>query len=290
MKSLRGLGVALVTPFDVNGKIDFVALLKLLKHTADNGVDYWVVMGSTGEAITLTEEEQEEVLQFVLKNNPTQLPIIFGLGGSNTSGLVNRLQKLDLSGVTAILSSSPAYNKPTQQGIIAHFNQIANNSPIPVILYNVPGRTCSNMDASTTLSLANHPNIIAIKEASGNLNQVEDIIKGAPDGFMLTSGDDMLTSAITSLGGIGTISVLANALPNQFSNMVKIALSGDVNTSAHIERSLQEISNLMYVEGNPTGLKELLAQQGICTNNVRLPLLPATHELKMAIQLAIVKL
>ncbi len=287
MKSLRGLGVALVTPFDVDGEIDYEALLKLLKHTANNGVDYWVVMGSTGEAITLSEKEQEEVLQFVLKNNPNQLPIVFGLGGSNTAALVSKLKNMDLSGVTAILSSSPAYNKPTQQGIIAHFNKLADNSPLPIILYNVPGRTCSNMKAATTINLALHPNIIGIKEASGDLEQVKDIINGAPNDFMLTSGDDMLTPAIAKLGGKGAISVLANALPTEFKQLVMAAISKDQEASNRWISKLREINELMYVEGNPTGLKELLAQQEICKNNLRLPLIPATPKLQGDIKSAI---
>jgi len=284
MKSLTGLGVALVTPFDEYGEIDYKALLTLLKHTANNGVDYWVVMGSTGEAITLSDEEQEDVLKFVLKNNPNSLPIVFGLGGSNTAALVSRLEKLNLRGVTAILSSSPAYNKPTQQGIIAHFNELANNSPLPIILYNVPGRTCSNMEAGTTVVLASHPNIIAIKEASGDLEQVKEIINGAPNNFILISGDDILTPAITELGGKGTISVLANALPQEFKQLVAAALRGEIELSKQRADKIKEMNNLMYVEGNPTGLKELLAQQGICQNNVRLPLVPASPTLQAAIK------
>ncbi len=287
MKSLEGLGVALVTPFDGDGKIDYEALLALLKHTANNDIDFWVVMGSTGETITLSDQEQEEVLQFVLKNNPNNLPIVFGLGGNNTAALVSRLKNLNLRGVTAILSSSPAYNKPTQQGIIAHFNKLADNSPLPIILYNVPSRTCSNMEAETTLILASHPNIIAIKEASGDLEQVKNIINGAPTDFILTSGDDMLTPAITELGGKGAISVLANALPTEFKQLVAVAISGDQNACNQWISKLQEINDLMYVEGNPTGLKELLAQQGICQNNVRLPLMPATPKLQESIKSAI---
>ncbi|MCF6361192.1 MAG: 4-hydroxy-tetrahydrodipicolinate synthase [Cyclobacteriaceae bacterium] len=286
MESLKGLGVALVTPFDVDEKIDFEALLKLLKYTATHGVDYWVVMGSTGEAITLSNEEQEEILQFVLKNNPNNLPIVFGLGGSNTAALLTRLQALDLSGVTAILSSSPAYNKPTQQGIIAHFKLLADNSPKPIILYNVPGRTCSNMEASTTLNLASHPNIVGIKEASGDLEQIKEIIEGVPDGFIITSGDDMLTPEITKLGGAGAISVLANALPAEFKQLVTASINKDENTSNHLVSKLQEINDLMYVEGNPTGLKELLSQQGVCSNNVRLPLVSATYNLQKSIKAA----
>lgn len=284
MRELIGLGVALVTPFKEGGTIDYDALLKLLKHTANNGVDYWVVMGSTGEAITISDEEQSEILSFVIKNNPKGLPIVFGLGGSNTAALVNRLQVIDLSGVTAILSSSPAYNKPTQKGIIAHFNNLADNSPVPIILYNVPGRTCSNMEAETTLELAEHPNIIGIKEASANLDQVKRIVNKAPEDFILTSGDDMLTPGITEIGGKGAISVLANAIPKKFKEMTESALNGKIEESKSIAIKLMDINNLMYEEGNPTGLKELLAQLDICSNTVRLPLVSATPELKLSIE------
>ncbi len=289
MKQLIGLGVALATPFDANNTIDYDALLRLLKHTSTNGADYWVVMGSTGEAITLSDKEQKEVLKFILANNPAHLPVVFGLGGSNTATLVNSVQKLDLKGVTAILSSSPAYNKPSQEGIIAHFNALADNSPLPIILYNVPGRTCSNMEASTTITLAKHTNIIGIKEASGNLQQIEKIINGTPQGFFITSGDDMLTPAITELGGKGAISVLANALPKQFKQLVDTALAGNISTSEQFANQLKEISELMYEEGNPSGLKELLAQQSICNNLVRLPLVSATSNLKTKIQKAVSK-
>lgn len=284
MRELIGLGVALVTPFKEGGTIDYNALLKLLIHTANNGVDYWVVMGSTGEAITISDEEQSEILSFVIKNNPKGLPIVFGLGGSNTAALVNRLQVIDLSGVTAILSSSPAYNKPTQKGIIAHFNNLADNSPVPIILYNVPGRTCSNMEAETTLELAKHPNIIGIKEASANLDQVKRITSKAPLEFILTSGDDMLTPEITEIGGKGAISVLANAIPKKFKEMTQSALKGEIEESKSMVIKLMDINNLMYEEGNPTGLKELLAQLGICSNTVRLPLVSATPELKLSIE------
>lgn len=280
MNSLQGLGVALVTPFDAHNGIDFEALLKLLKHTANNSVDYWVVMGSTGEAITLSNKEQDEVLAFVKNNNPKNLPIVFGLGGSNTAALIERLEELDLSGVTAILSSSPAYNKPTQEGIIAHFKLFADNSPVPIILYNVPSRTCSNMEASTTIELAAHTNIIAIKEASGDLQQAEQIIASTVKNFMLISGDDMLTTELIKIGATGLISVLANALPEQFSQLTTFALNGEIAESKESVNHLQELSDLMYVEGNPAGIKELLAQQGICNNFVRLPLVAATQSLQ----------
>jgi 4-hydroxy-tetrahydrodipicolinate synthase len=283
MQELVGLGVALVTPFNKKGEIDYEGLLKLLCHTAENGVGFWVVMGSTGEAITLSDKEQIEVLTFITKNNPDQLPIIFGIGGNNTATLVERLQEIDLSKVTAILSSSPAYNKPTQTGIIAHFTKLANVSPKPILLYNVPGRTASNMLASTTIELSKHPNIIGIKEASGDLLQVMEIINGVDPNFIVTSGDDLLTPSMTSIGGRGAISVLANALPKEFSLMVKSGLAGDFKTCRNQAFQLLAINKLMYQEGNPTGLKELLFQLGICGNEVRLPLVSASNNLSKEI-------
>lgn len=284
MQKILGLGVALVTPFNENGEIDYNGLLNVLAHTANNGVDYWVVMGSTGEAATLSDKEQEQVLNFVVDNNPKNLPIVFGLGGSNTAALSQRMQEMDLSTVTAVLSSSPAYIRPGQEGILAHFENLADNCPKPILLYNVPGRTASNMEASTTIKLASHPNIIGIKEASGNLLQVMEIIKGTPENFIITSGDDLLTPAITSVGGKGAISVLANAFPKEFKLMIDSGLSGDFTSSRNQAFELLHINSLMYVEGNPTGLKELLFQLGICSNHLRLPLVSASSKLKKSFE------
>lgn len=283
MQKLKGLGVALVTPFDEKGNIDYQSLLKLLEHTANNGVDYWVVMGSTGEAITLSTQEKTDVLRFVNEHNPNNLPIIVGIGGSNTSAIIDELNSVDLSFVSAILSSSPAYNKPTQKGIIAHFEKIANSSSKPIILYNVPGRTASNMEASTTIALSKHANIIGIKEASGNVLQVMEIIKGCSDDFIITSGEDLLTPALISIGAQGLISVLANALPKEFKRMVDSSLSENYTSSRHQAFNLLKLNELMYAEGNPTGIKELLSQMGICGNQVRLPLVAATQELRSKI-------
>lgn len=279
MQELKGLGVALVTPFDQKGNIEYLSLRQLLEHTVKGGVDFWVVMGSTGEAITLSEQEQTDVLSFVQKNNPKKLPIVLGMGGSDTASIIDRINSIDLTGVTAILSSSPAYNKPTQKGIIAHFEKIANSSPKPIMLYNVPGRTASNMEAASTIKLSKHPNIIGIKEASGNIPQVMKVIQGCANGFIITSGDDMLTPALISVGAQGLISVLANALPKEFKIMIDSALTGDFNASRHQAFKIMELSELMYVEGNPTGVKELLSQLSICSNQVRLPLVAATSDL-----------
>ena len=287
MKALEGLGVALVTPFDIKGKIDYNGLSRLLKHTVKGGVDYWVVMGSTGEAATISDDEQSEILDFVAKNNPTNRPIVFGLGGNNTAAMQDRLGNLDLSKVTAVLSSSPAYNKPSQAGIIKHFTVLADHSPKPILLYNVPGRTASNMLASTTIELSKHQNIVGIKEASGDLLQIMEVIKGTPSDFIVTSGDDLLTTALLSVGGNGLISVLANAKPKAFKKMVQSGLDGDFATSRKEAFGLLKLNSLMYKEGNPAGVKELLKQLGICGNTLRLPLVEASQELAQEIAKAI---
>ncbi len=279
MKKLHGTGVALVTPFQSSGqRIDFTALKKLLTHTA-RGVEYFVVMGTTGESATLTKDEKRLVLNFVLQNNPKRLPIVYGIGGNNTLEVVNELQSTDLSGVTAVLSVSPYYNKPSQEGIYQHFVAVANASAKPIILYNVPGRTSSNLSANTTLRLAQHKNIIGIKEASGNLEQCMVIAKRKPQDFMLISGDDLLTLPIYALGGVGIISVLANAMPMVFKNMRSNWLSGQ-HTKAQLEAfKLLEINGPMYEEGNPVGIKHLLKLIGIGNGEVRLPLTKASAAL-----------
>ena len=271
MKKLFGSGVALVTPFDEIGKIDFKALKRLLIYTA-KGVDYFVVMGTTGESATLSKEEKKSVLKFVLENNPKKLPIVYGIGGNNTQSVLDELTSTDLKGVTAILSVSPYYNKPPQEGIFQHFKQVAAASPLPIILYNVPGRTGSNITAQTTLRLASLKNIIGIKEASGNLEQCMKIVKEKPKDFMLISGDDMLTLPIYSIGGVGVISVLANALPQIFLKIKENFYSGRLK-QAHIEQfKIIDINAPMYEEGNPIGLKYLLSLIGVCGHTVRLPL------------------
>lgn len=279
MKKLHGTGVALVTPFQSSGqRIDFTALKKLLTHAA-RGVEYFVVMGTTGESATLTKDEKRSVLNFVQQNNPKRLPIVYGIGGNNTLEVVNELQSTDLSGVTAVLSVSPYYNKPSQEGIYQHFVAVANASAKPIILYNVPGRTSCNLSANTTLRLAQHKNIIGIKEASGNLEQCMAIAKQKPKDFMLISGDDLLTLPIYALGGVGVISVLANAMPMVFKNMRSNWLSGH-HTKAQSEAfKLLEINGPMYEEGNPVGIKFLLKLIGIGNGEVRLPLTMASAAL-----------
>jgi 4-hydroxy-tetrahydrodipicolinate synthase len=278
MKKLAGTGVALVTPFTKTGAIDFPALRNLLRHTA-KGVDYWVVMGTTGEAAALGKAEKKEVLQFVLANNPARLPVVYGIGGNNTAQVIEELKTTNTAGVTAILSVSPYYNKPSQEGIYRHFCAVADASPKPVILYNVPGRTGSNLTATTTLRLAAHPNIMGIKEASGNLEQCMAIARSKPAGFMLISGDDLLTVPLYAIGAEGVISVLANAYPKTFRKMTTAAAKGRYQQATKALFSLLDINTPMYEEGNPVGIKALLAELKICKPHVRLPLAAASPEL-----------
>ncbi len=285
MRKLYGTGVALVTPMNEDGAIDFNGLKKLLDHTA-KGVDYYVVMGTTGESVTLNKDEKKEVLSFVRKNNTKKLPIVYGVGGNNTQAVLDEIQNTDFRGVAAILSVSPYYNKPSQEGIYQHFKNIAAASPVPVLLYNVPGRTGSNITADTTLRLASVKNIIGIKEASGNLEQCMKIVKYKPAGFMLISGDDMLTLPIYTLGGVGVISVLANAYPLEFKKMKEGANSGKLTSAQKAQLSLLDINGPMYEEGNPVGVKYLLSILGVCKPFVRLPLVNPTAKLKQKIEAA----
>ena len=283
LKKLVGTGVALVTPLDENGSIDFKSLKKLLTHTA-KGVDYYVVMGTTGESATLTKEEKESVLRFVIANNRKGLPIVYGIGGNNTQNVIDEIRNTDLAHVDAILSVSPYYNKPPQEGIYQHFMAIANASPLPIIIYNVPGRTATNLTADTTLRLAKHENIIGIKEASGNLEQCMMIAKLKPKKFMLISGDDMLTLPIYSIGGAGVISVLANAYPTIFKKIKDFFLSGNYKRAQAEQFKLLEINPIMYEEGNPVGLKHLLKLMRIGNGVVRLPLVSASAGLQKKIE------
>ncbi len=278
MKTLHGTGVALVTPFDESGNIDFASLKRLLVHVS-KGVDYLVVQGTTGESATLSKEEKRKVLAFVIKNNRKNLPIVYGIGGNNTAAVLEEIQDTDFSSIAAILSVSPYYNKPSQEGIVHHFHFVADASPRPVILYNVPGRTASNLAASTTLRLAKHKNIVGVKEASGNLEQCMKIAMDKPSDFMLISGDDLLTLPIYAIGGVGVISVLANAYPVVFKKMKDFAFSGDYAKAQKELFKLVDINAPMYEEGNPVGVKQLLYEMGICGPNVRLPLIQASDAL-----------
>ncbi len=283
MKKLSGTGVALVTPFQEDGQIDFVALKKILDHTA-KGVDYFVVMGTTGESATLSKDEKKEVLQFVLKNNSKKLPVVYGIGGNNTDSVIEEIHSTNLKGVTALLSVSPYYNKPSQEGIYQHFKKVADTSTLPIILYNVPGRTASNLTTDTTLRLAQHQNIVGIKEASGNMEQCMKIAKEKPKDFLLISGDDMLTVPLYSIGGAGIISVLANAYPLVFRKMTDAAKVGNFSKAAAETFRLLDINGPMYEEGNPTGVKYLMSLMGLCMPYVRLPLVEPSSGLRKKIE------
>jgi 4-hydroxy-tetrahydrodipicolinate synthase len=283
MKKFYGTGVALVTPFDAKGAIDFKSLKKLLTHTA-KGVDYYVVMGTTGESATITADEKKKVLEFVKANNRKNLPIVFGIGGNNTQQVLDIIKSTNLKGVDGILSVSPYYNKPSQEGIYQHFKAVADASPLPVILYNVPGRTASNLTAETTLRLANHKNIIGVKEASGNLEQCMKISKNMPKDFLLISGDDLLTVPLYSIGAKGVISVLANSHPVIFKKMKEFAFAGNFAKASQEQFKLLEINGPMYEEGNPVGVKQVLQEMEVCSNMVRLPNVPASEGLQKKIK------
>jgi len=285
MKKFTGTGVALVTPFQGDGSIDFASLKKLLTHI-ETSVNYFVVMGTTGESSTLTKEEKKEVLQFVLKNNPEKLSIVYGIGGNNTESVLDEIEATSFKGVSAILSVSPYYNKPSQEGIRQHFKKIADASPVPVIIYNIPGRTASNLSAETILKLAHHENIIGIKEASGNLEQCMKIAKNKPKDFLLISGDDLLTLPLYSIGGVGVISVLANAFPITFKKITESASDGNYLKAAAETFKFLEINSPMYEEGNPTGIKYLLSLMKICKPHVRLPLVEPSAGLRKKIESA----
>jgi len=271
------MGVALITPFKTDESIDFDALARIVEHQIKNGTDYLVVCGTTAETPTLTDEEKEEVTRFVVNCNNGRLPIVLGVGGNNTKAVVEKLQHYDFTGIDAILSVTPYYNKPSQEGLYQHYAAIATASPLPIILYNVPGRTGVNMLPATTLRLANEfKNICAIKEASGNFSQIDDIIKNKPEDFMVISGDDGITFPLITLGAVGVISVIGNAFPREFSRMVRLALEGDYQNARKIHHRFTELIELLFVEGNPAGVKSMLAVMGFIENKLRLPLVPNT--------------
>lgn len=286
MNQLKGTGVALITPLLEDFSIDFEGLKRLVDHVISGGVDYLVILGTTGEAATLNSLEKKEVLKACLEYNQGRVPIVYGIGGNNTQAVLDDISDAELSGISAILSVSPYYNKPSQAGIIAHYTAIADECPVPVILYNIPGRTMSNMTAATTLKLAEHPNIIGMKEASGNLEQCMQIAAEKPKDFLLISGDDLMTRAMYSVGGSGIISVLANALPQTF----KAMCHGTEEESLKAAFSILGLNSMMYLEGNPVGIKNLLKHQGICGDQVRLPMLRATEELSEKIKLQLEKM
>lgn len=274
---LRGMGVALVTPFKQDGDIDFDALKRLVEYQITNGTDYLVVLGTTAETPTLTEEEKEAVIQTVVSTVHGRVPLVLGMGGNNTQSLVNKIRTSDFNGIDALLSVTPYYNKPSQEGLYRHYEAIAKASKLPIILYNVPGRTGVNMLPETTLRLAHDfSNIVAIKEASGNFTQIDDIIKNKPERFSVISGDDGITYPLLTLGAVGVISVIGNAFPYEFSRMVRLALNGDYQHALLIHHQFTELIKLLFVEGNPAGVKSMLAAMGFIENRLRLPLVPTT--------------
>ena len=279
MNKFKGTGVALVTPFRKEGEVDFIALQKLVQFQIENGVNYLVVQGTTGESVTLTDEEKVAVLEYIIDVAKNRVPIVLGVGGNNTSNVLQQIKKFNSYRIDAYLSVSPYYNKPSQAGIVAHYGQIAQATDKPIILYNVPGRTGSNMTAETTLTLANtYANIIAVKEASGNLEQIMEIIKSKPSDFLVISGDDALTLPHIACGGDGVISVVANAFPKRFSSMVEYALKGDLEKAKPLHYELFPIIQQLFADGNPGGIKYVLKLISIGEDHMRLPLVNINDE------------
>ena len=275
-KDLKGMGIALITPFKEDESVDYESLLKLVEYQIQKGTDYLVVLGTTAETATLTEEEQSEVVQAVVKQVDRRIPVIQGVSSNCTYTVVEKLKKGNYQGVDAILSVVPYYNKPSQEGIYQHFKAIAEATTIPIILYNVPGRTGTNMSAETTLRIAHEfEHVIAVKEASGNFAQIDTILKNKPNHFQVISGDDSLTFPMITLGAVGVISVIGNALPGEFSRMVNLALTGDYISARSIHSNLLELYELLFVDGSPAGVKSLLHLMGFIENKLRLPLVPA---------------
>lgn len=280
-----GTGIAIVTPFKNDGTIDHSALKKIVNYNIDNGVNYIVISGTTGESVTLTLAEKQSVIKTIVEANAGKLPLVLGIGGNNTAQVVEEISTTDLSPFTGILSVSPAYSKPTQEGIYQHFKAVSQASTLPVILYNVPGRTASNMSPETVLRLANDfENIVAIKEAAGNMSQYYKLLQNKPENFSVISGDDDLALAVTLAGGAGVISVIAQGLPKAFSKMIQLGLKGQSEEAYAIHYQLFDVINLIFEENNPAGIKAVLEVLDLCEATVRLPLVPATDASKEKIK------
>ncbi|WP_373057469.1 4-hydroxy-tetrahydrodipicolinate synthase [Zunongwangia sp. H14] len=285
MDAFVGTGVALITPFNEDLTVDVPALEKLVENQVQNGIDYLVVLGTTAESATLTSEEKELIKSTVIAKNNGRLPVVIGIGGNNTAALVEELKSSALQGFDAVLSVSPYYNKPTQEGIYQHFKAIAEASPKPVILYNVPGRTSSNLLPDTVNRIAREiPNVIGIKEAAGDIVQAMQLISIVPEDFLVISGDDMITLPMILAGGKGVISVIGQGFPAEFSKMVKLGLEGKSKEAYQLHYKIAPSINLIFAEGNPAGIKALLAKKGICQNNLRLPLVKASAGLQQKIE------
>lgn len=286
----KGTGIAIITPFTSDGSIDFKALEKLVEYWITGGVEYLVVMGTTGESVTLSKEEKVAVFDFVTGKVAGRVPVVLGIGGNNTREIIDSLGAFDLSRAGAILSVSPYYNKPTQEGIYQHYKLFADHCPLPIILYNVPGRTGSNMLPETTLRLARDvKNIVAVKEASGNMEQIMYLIQHKPENFMVISGDDAITLPLMAAGADGVISVVANAYPRQFSEMVRLAAQSEMEAARDLHYPLMNIIQHLFVEGNPAGVKAVMKQLGLCDEVVRLPLVPVSQALNEKIGKALLK-
>lgn len=284
MKKFVGMGVALVTPFNNDLTVDFDALIKLVNFNIDNGTNYLVINGTTGESATISETEKNQIIDVIVKTNKKRVPLVLGIGGNNTSKVVEELRTRDLSEIDGILSVAPYYSKPTQEGFYQHYKAIANATDKPIILYNVPGRTAKNMDPSTTLRLArDFKNIIAVKEAGNNQQQYHQLIKDKPEDFLVISGDDDLALGVTLAGGSGVISVIGQAFPKEFSNMIRFGLDGENKKAYSIHYKLMDIIDYIFEENNPAGIKTVLKELNICKNNVRLPLVKTSQNLNIKI-------
>lgn len=279
-----GMGVALVTPFNEDLSVDFEALRKLVTYNIDNGTNYLVINGTTAESATITKEEKKEIIKVIAETNQGRLPLVLGVGGNNTQVIIDELQTLDLSEIDAILSVAPYYSKPTQEGFYQHFKAVAQASPKPVILYNVPGRTAKNMLPETTLRLANDfDNVIGVKEAGNNQQQYYELLKNKPEGFLVISGDDDLALGVVLAGGAGVISVIGQGFPKDFSDMIRLGLEGNNTEAFALHYKLMDIVSYIFEENNPAGIKAVLKKLGITSDAVRLPLVPATAQLQQKI-------
>lgn len=277
----RGLGVAVVTPFTLDGAVDYPTLKRLIRYQLDSGVDFLCILATTGETPCLTLDEKNKITELVKEENKGQVPILKYCGGNNTAAVIEEMKTTDWSGIDGILSICPYYNKPSQDGLYQHFKAIASASPLPVVMYNVPGRTGVNMKAETTVRLAHDcENIVGIKEAAGSLEQVDEIIKGKPDRFDIISGDDALTFSMIASGAAGVISVIGNALPREFSRMIRLEFQGEYEAARRIHHMFTELYSLLFVDGNPAGVKALLNDMGYIENVLRLPLVPTTIKTK----------
>jgi 4-hydroxy-tetrahydrodipicolinate synthase len=288
MKALIGMGVALVTPFKQDGSVDHKALARVVEYNISNGTDYLVISGTTGESVTITKDEKAAIVQTIIKTNAGRLPLVIGIGGNNTASVIDELQSTDLSPFVAVLSVSPYYSKPTQEGLYQHFKAVADASSIPVILYNVPGRTSKNMEPETSLRLARDVNnIIAIKEAGNSPEQYKILIENKPTDFLVISGDDDLVLDVVLQGGSGVISVIGQALVKDFSEMIHFGLIGNRDAAKTIKKKVMPLIGLIFEENNPAGIKAVLQQLGLCEDLVRLPLVAATDDLKYKISTAL---